>query len=60
MNFKFVDLNEIYEQKKQARLMTRAERILKIIGDHLVKLVRAEKRRIFRVFLDQGGSLDLL
>jgi len=60
MNFKFMDLNAHYDSLRQDRIQSRSERILSIIGDHLVKLVKAEKRRIFRVFLDQGGSLDLL
>ena len=60
MNFKFIDLKPHYDAIKMSQTLSESGRILHLISQHLIKLVKQEKRKNFRVFLDQGGSLDLL
>ena len=60
MNFTFVDLNAKYEKQRRADISQQSKKIINLVGEALKQQVKAEKRRIFRIFLDQGGSLDLL
>ena len=60
MNFTFVDLNAKYEKQRKTDISQQSKKIINLVGNALKQQVKAEKRRIFRVFLDQGGSLDLL